>query len=173
LVAVQTDCRRYEDIFEVSFVSSYIIAMGTNTRAAAVAEGLRRVTGGLKRRFREQSAIGELSWSQFSMLSRLERDGPSTVTTLARAEGMRPQSMGASIAALEELGHVQGSPDPKDGRQTLWSVTPKCRALVQAARAAKQDWLTHAIQKNFSQTEQDDLARAMKLLERLADGEQR
>jgi DNA-binding MarR family transcriptional regulator len=146
--------------------------MGSNAshRAAAVAEGLRRVTGGLKRRFREQSAIGELSWSQFSMLSRLERDGPSTVTTLARAEGMRSQSMGASIAALEELGHVQASPDPKDGRQTLWSVTPKCRALVQAARAAKQDWLTHAIQKNFSPTEQDDLARAMKLLERLVDG---
>jgi DNA-binding MarR family transcriptional regulator len=149
--------------------------MGTNVsqRAAAVAEGLRRVTGGLRRRFREQSSVGELSWSQFAMLSRLERDGPATITTLARAEGMRPQSMGASIAALEELGHVQSSPDPKDGRQTLWSVTPKCRALVQAARAAKQDWLTHAIQKNFSPAEQDDLARAMKLLERLVDGEPR
>jgi DNA-binding MarR family transcriptional regulator len=145
--------------------------MGSNAshRAAAVAEGLRRVTGGLKRRFREQSAIGDLSWSQFSMLSRLEREGPATVTTLARAEGMRPQSMGASIAALEELGHVQASPDPKDGRQTLWSVTSKCRALVQAARAAKQDWMTHTIQKKFSQTEQDDLARAMKLLERLIE----
>ena len=101
------------------------------------------------------------------MLSRLERDGPSTVTTLAHAEGMRPQSMGASIAALEELGHVKASPDPKDGRQTLWSVTPKSRALVQAARAAKQDWLSGAIQKNFSAAEQDELARAMKLLDRL------
>jgi DNA-binding MarR family transcriptional regulator len=147
--------------------------MGTNARAAAVAEGLRRITGGLKRRFREQSAIGELSWSQFSMLSRLERDGASTVTTLARAEGMRPQSMGASIAALEALGHVQGAPDPKDGRQTLWSVTPKCRALVQAARAAKQDWLVATIQKNFSPAEQDELARAMTLLERLVEGGQK
>ncbi|HEY1836767.1 MAG TPA: MarR family transcriptional regulator [Rhizomicrobium sp.] len=147
--------------------------MASNARAATVAEGLRRVTGGLRRRFREQSCIGELSWAQFSMLSRLEREGPSTVTTLARAEGMRPQSMGASISALEELGHVQASPDPKDGRQTLWSVTPKCRALVQAARAAKQDWLVTTIQKKFSQSEQDDLAQAMQLLERLADGGRR
>jgi DNA-binding MarR family transcriptional regulator len=139
-------------------------------RAAAIAEGLRRVTGSLKRRFREQSSVGELSWSQLSMLSRLERDGPVTTTTLARAEGVRPQSMGASIAALEELGHVQSMPDPADGRQTLWSVTPRCRALVQAARAARQDWLIAAIRKNFSPTEQDDLARAMKLLERLVDG---
>ena len=138
-------------------------------RAAAVAEGLRRVIGRLKRRFREQAPSGDLSWSQLSMLSRLERDGPSTVTTLAKAEGVRPQSMGATIRDLETAGHVTGAPDPQDGRQTLWSVTPKTREFVQRARAARQDWLIDAIRKNFSPEEQAAIARAVALLERIAE----
>lgn len=136
---------------------------------AALAQALRSFIGNLKRRLRAQSHAGELSWSQFSMLSRLERDGPSTVTALAKAEGMRPQSMGAIIRDFEAAGHVTGTPDPQDGRQTLWSVTPAARDLVHAARAARQDWLLAAIQKNFSQAEQDELARAVKLLERLVE----
>jgi DNA-binding MarR family transcriptional regulator len=64
---------------------------------------------------------------------------------------------------------VTGAPDPQDGRQTLWQVTPQARALVIAARAARQDWLLASIQKSFSQDEQDAIARALKLLERIAE----
>ncbi|HSM96711.1 MAG TPA: MarR family transcriptional regulator [Rhizomicrobium sp.] len=141
----------------------------SNARTAALAEALRSFIGNFKRRLRAQSPAGELSWSQFGMLSRLERDGPSTVTALAKAEGMRPQSMGATIRDFEAAGHVTGTPDPQDGRQTLWSVTPKARALVQVARAARQDWLLAAIQKNYSPEEQHDLIRAVKLLERIVE----
>ncbi|HEY2035238.1 MAG TPA: MarR family transcriptional regulator [Rhizomicrobium sp.] len=137
--------------------------------AADLAQALRSFIGNLKRRLRAQSHAGELSWSQFSMLSRLERDGPSTVTALAKVEGIRPQSMGAIIRELEAAGHVTGTPDPQDGRQTLWSVTPAARALILEARAARQDWLLGVIQKNFSQTEQDELVRAVKLLERIVE----
>lgn len=136
-------------------------------RAATVAEDLRKVIGRLKRRFREQSRVGDLSWSQLSLLSRLEREGPSTVTAIARAEGVRPQSMGATMAGLEASGLVESMPDPNDGRQTLWSVTLKCREIVLAARAARQDWLLAAIQKKFSPSEQEDLAHAVTLLERI------
>jgi DNA-binding MarR family transcriptional regulator len=137
--------------------------------AADLAQALRSFIGNLKRRLRAQSHAEELSWSQFSMLSRLEHDGPSTVTALAKAEGVRPQSMGATIRDFETAGHVTGTPDPQDGRQTLWSVTPKARELVLAARAARQDWLLGVIQKNFSQQEQEELARAVKLLERIVE----
>ncbi|MBS0274450.1 MAG: MarR family transcriptional regulator [Proteobacteria bacterium] len=118
---------------------------------------------------RAQSHAGDLTWSQFSMLARLERLGPSTVTALAKAEGVRPQSMGATIRELEADGHVTSTPDPQDGRQTLWSVTPKARELVIATRAARQDWLVAAIQKKYSQQEQDDIARALMLLERIVE----
>jgi len=138
-------------------------------KTIALAEALRGFIGKWKRQMRAQSHAEDLSWSQFAMLSRLEREGPSTVTTLAKAEGVRPQSMGATIRDLEAAGRVTSTPDPQDGRQTLWSVTPRTRELVIALRAARQDWLVAAIQKNYSQAEQDDIARAVALLQRIVE----
>jgi DNA-binding MarR family transcriptional regulator len=139
------------------------------SRAAAIAEQLRVVSGKLKRRLREQATLGDLTWSQILVLSRLERDGPATVSTLARAEGMRPQSMGANIAALEAAGFVTGTPDPDDGRQTILAITDACRDWLKAGRAARQDWLFRAIQTNLTPAEQEELGRALVLLKRLVD----
>jgi DNA-binding MarR family transcriptional regulator len=91
------------------------------------------------------------------------------VSSLARAEGMRPQSMSAIITPLQDAGLVKGSPDPNDGRQTLMSLTRKCRKWLQEGRAARQDWLTAAIQKKLSAPEQEKFAAAMELLTRLVE----
>jgi DNA-binding MarR family transcriptional regulator len=91
------------------------------------------------------------------------------VSNLARAEGMRPQSMSSAIASLEAAGLVRGAPDPDDGRQTIFSLTHACRDWIQAGRAARQDWLSRTIQARLSPQEQDDLARAVGLLKRLVD----
>jgi DNA-binding MarR family transcriptional regulator len=138
-------------------------------QAAALAADLRVVIGKLIRRLREQARADDLSWSQMSVLGRLERDGPATVTLLARAEGVRPQSMGATIAALEAAGLVVGTPDPADGRSTILSLTDTCRDMIRANRAAKEDWLFHAIRTRFSASDQAALANAAALLQRLAD----
>jgi DNA-binding MarR family transcriptional regulator len=138
-------------------------------RAAALAADLRAVMGKLKRRLREQARLGDLTESQISTLSRLEREGSATVTALAQAEGMRPQSMGAIVAALEAAGLVAGAPDPNDGRQTLLSLPDAGRDRIAAGRAARQDWLLRAIQNNLAPAEQDRLASAVKLLARLVD----
>ncbi len=103
------------------------------------------------------------------MIIRLERDGPATVSALARAEGVRQQSMGATISTLEAAGLVKGSPDPADGRQTILSLTDACREMIQASRAAKEDWLFHAIQTKLSPAEQEQLATNLELLKRIAD----
>lgn len=142
-----------------------------DAHAMALAGDLRVVIGQLRRRLREQSGFGDLSWSQTSVLSRLDREGPGTVTSLARAEGMRPQSMGATVSALEAAGLVSGSPDPQDGRQTILSLTASCREWIKASRAAKEDWLFRAIQSKLSPEEQGEIARAVELLKRLAEGE--
>lgn len=136
-------------------------------RVAALAADLRVVFGRLKRRLREQGSIGDLTWSQVSVLSHLERDGPATVTALAQAESVRPQSMGATIAGLQAAGLVAGAPHPTDGRQTLLSLTPACLALVAAGRAAREDWLVRSIQTHLTPREQHDLARGVELLARL------
>ena len=135
----------------------------------ALAAELRAVTARLRRRLREQAHLGEITGTQLAVLGRLERDGPATVTSLAKAEAMRPQSMGANMAALEAAGLAAGAPDPGDGRQTLWSVTPAFLARIKANRAAREDWLFHALEQNLSSPEQAELAHALELLKRLVD----
>lgn len=138
-------------------------------RASALAGELRVLIGRLKRRLRGQAHLGDLTGSQVSVLSRLERDGPATVTTLAREEGMRPQSMGAIVSVLEAAGLVSGAPDPNDGRQIILSVTDVFQEWVKVGRAARKDWLFRAIQTNLAPAEQEELASAVELLKRLVE----
>jgi DNA-binding MarR family transcriptional regulator len=138
-------------------------------RASALAEDLRLLIGTLKRRLREQGNHGDLTPSQISVLLRLEKAGPATVSSLARSEGMRPQSMSSAIAALEAAGLVNGTPDPEDGRQTIMSLTEACRDWIRVGRAARRDWLTRTITARLSPREQDELAAAVGLLKRLID----
>jgi DNA-binding MarR family transcriptional regulator len=123
----------------------------------------------LRRRLREQADAGDLPPSQVAVLRRLEREGPITVSALARVAGVRSQSMGATVAALQAAGLVTGEPDPADGRQTLLSLTPACRKWMRQNRAAKQDWLLRAIDGELSAREQQDLARALALLQRIVE----
>ncbi|MDR3438311.1 MarR family transcriptional regulator [Telmatospirillum sp.] len=138
-------------------------------RAAALAAELRALAGKLKRRLREQASSKDLTPSQVSVLLRLEKDGPATASSLARAEGMRPQSMGSVITALQAAGLVSGAPDPTDGRQTILSLTEACRKWVEEGRAARQDWLFRTLEARLSPEEQDKLAVAVALLKRLVD----
>ncbi|MCW6533761.1 MarR family transcriptional regulator [Sphingomonas sp. MMSM24] len=125
--------------------------------------------GRLKRRLRDQAQIGDLAPSQVSVLLRLEQDGPATASSLARAEGMRPQSMAPVLNALKAAGLVSTTPDPADGRQTLFSLTEAFRKSVEEGRAARQDWLARALQVRLSPQEQDEVAKAVDLLKRLVD----
>ncbi len=138
-------------------------------RAAALAQDLRATVGKLKRRLRAQAPVGDLTPSQVSVLRRLEKDGPATASGLARAEGMRPQSIAPVIAALEASGLVSGAPDPADGRQTLLSLTKTYCNWLDAGRTARQDLLTRLIEARLSPREQDAVARAVELLKRLVD----
>jgi DNA-binding MarR family transcriptional regulator len=138
-------------------------------RASALAAELRATVGKLKRKLREQGGRSDLTPSQVSVLLRLEKDGPAAVSSLARAEGMRPQSMSAIVTSLLDAGLLSGSPDPNDGRQTLMSLSRRCQKLLTEGRAARQDWLTTTIQKKLSSQDQEKLATAVHLLTRLVE----
>jgi DNA-binding MarR family transcriptional regulator len=138
-------------------------------RASALAAELRATLGKLKRKLREHGGQSDLAPSQVSVLLRLEKDGPAAVSSLARAEGMRPQSMSAIITSLLESGWVCGSPDPNDGRQTMMSLSPKCLKRLKEGRAARQDWLTTTIQEKLSVQDQGKLAAVLDLLARLVE----
>ena len=138
-------------------------------RAMAIAGELRVTIGRLTRRLREETRPGNLTASQLSAVGRLDRDGPATVTTLARAEGVRPQSMGATIAVLETEGLVTGTPDPADGRQTIYALTAECKRILKASRAAREDWLFRAIQAKLTAREQEKLGIVVDLLQRISE----
>lgn len=136
---------------------------------STLAAEIRAVGGKLKRRLREHGGRNDLTSSQIAVLLRLEKDGSATVSSLARAEAMRPQSMSAIVTPLQEAGLVSGAPDPSDGRQTLMSLTAKCVKLIQEGRAARQDWLTTRISRKLSVQEQKKLQAALALLTRLVE----
>lgn len=135
--------------------------------ASKLAAELRTTFGHLKRKVRQQGGQNDFTSSQIAVILRLEKDGPATVSSLAKAEGMRPQSMSAVIAPLEEMGFVAGAADPKDGRKTLMSLTKACKKSIEAGRAARQDWLAQAIQQKLSTQEQKQVSSAIHLLARL------
>ncbi|MFT9359356.1 MarR family winged helix-turn-helix transcriptional regulator [Acetobacter okinawensis] len=137
--------------------------------AATLARDIRSLVGKLKRRLREQAQVGDLTPSQASALLRLEKEGPNTVSGLARAEGMRPQSMATVVAALEAGGFVVGEPDPTDGRRTLLSLTAACHKWIGEGRAARQDWLARRLEERFSSKEQQEVARIIVSLMQLVE----
>ena len=87
------------------------IAMPRKTLEMAVID-LTQAIGLLVRRVRAAAASHDLSLTESAVMARLDRDGPATTADLARAEGMKPQSMGATVAALEEMGMVERKPHP-------------------------------------------------------------
>jgi len=137
--------------------------------ASAVALEIRTVFRKVKLHLRGQGKHGDLTPSQVSVVLRLEEGGPATVSSLARAEGMRPQSMSAVMMPLQQAGLVDGMPDPNDGRQTLMSLTPKCLKWLKEGRAARQDWLARRISEKLSVREQEKLRAALDLLSKLTE----
>jgi DNA-binding MarR family transcriptional regulator len=114
------------------------------------------------------SELSELSWTQKAVMARLEREGPATTADLARAESVKPQSMGAAVAALEALELVERKPHPTDGRQFHIQLTKRGAAMRKAATSAKHTWLAQAIAK-LDKHERDMLFAAGDVIRRLVD----
>ena len=144
-------------------------AASEDSRLSALAGELRVAIGRLNRRLREQAQAGDFTEAQRSVILHLDRDGSATVSALAQAQSVRHQSMRATVASLETMGVVRGEPDPADGRQTILSLTPAFLKILRTGRAAKEDWLFRALQAQLTPREREELAAAVKFLQRLAD----
>ncbi len=134
--------------------------------AALVASELRGVLGALIRRLRTEN---RLPLAQGAVLSRLDREGPRSVSELAISERVRPQSMAQTVGDLERDGLVDRTPDPTDGRRALVAMTPGGRATLETDRRQREGWLAQAIVEHLSPAEQAALMEATTLLRRLAE----
>jgi DNA-binding MarR family transcriptional regulator len=145
---------------------SYSRGMPTKADPALVAHELRVVLGQLIRRLRIEHSF---SLSQGAVLGRLDREGPQSVSDLAVAERVRPQSMAQTVSDLEADGYVTRRPDPLDRRRALVELTEEGHARLLADRRHREGWLASAIAEEMSEREQAILADAVPLLRRLAE----
>jgi DNA-binding MarR family transcriptional regulator len=137
----------------------------SETVAAELMQGI----GVLVRRVRGEAGREGPSWSQAAAMGRLQRQGPMTTAELARAELVKPQSMGTLLAELEQDGLVQRQPHPTDGRQILFSLTDAGVAVRRRRHVAKLAWLAAAIDR-LGADEQRTLVDAIALVARLGEG---
>ena len=140
-------------------------APSTETAAAELMQAM----GVLLRRVRGEAGHEGLSWSQAAAMGRLDRTGPMTTADLARAEMVKPQSMGTLLSELEQDGLVRRQPHPTDGRQILFSLTAAGVEARRQRHAAKLAWLSAAIAR-FDADEQRTLIDAIALVRRLGEG---
>jgi DNA-binding MarR family transcriptional regulator len=146
---------------------SYSAVMPTKTDPALVASDLRAVLGQLLRRLRAEHRF---PLSHGAVLGRLDRAGPQSVSDLAVAEGVRPQSMAQTVSDMEADGYVRRRPDPGDRRRALVDFTDEGRAALEADRRHRVGWLARAIE-DLTPEEQGVLAEASELLRRLAQSD--
>jgi DNA-binding MarR family transcriptional regulator len=124
--------------------------------------------GLLVRRVRAAAASHELSLTESAVMARLAKGGPATTADLARAESMKPQSMGTTVAALEEMGMVERKPHPTDGRQVNIELTAKGAAIRKSAKDAKRTWLAQAVAQ-LDKQDQSTLFAAGEIIKRLVE----
>lgn len=142
-------------------------AEGISQSAARAALDLRVAFSRLRRRIREVSETDDLTPSQVSALTLVSKSGAATASALAAAEGVRPQSMATTLAALDEQGLIERSPDPTDGRRQLVTLTDAGRERVEGTRQAREEWLARAFQDRCTEAERQTVVEAMAVLERL------
>jgi len=114
---------------------------------------LRIVLGRIVRRLRQGHEAGELSLSELSVLSRLERHGSLPAGVLAEQERISPQAMTTILAVLEGRGLATRDADARDGRRVSMSATAAGKKLLAGRRsstrsAGRGPWRRHSRQRN-------------------------
>lgn len=142
-------------------------AVGDVVETAAT---LRLIVGRIVRKLRQaKSPVGDVVLSEASVLARLDQDGPVSPGSLAALEGVRPQAMATTLAALEQRGLVSRARDPHDGRRALMTISEAGRTLVADRRSESVRRLADAIERELTAKERKDLLEVLPLLDRVAE----
>jgi DNA-binding MarR family transcriptional regulator len=139
----------------------------TQTEIAPLAVDLRVAVGQLVRRLRSENLF---PLTQTWVLGRLDREGPASVSDLAQAMRVRPQSMAQTVGDLEAEGMVERNPDPDDRRRALVSLTESGQARIGADRAAREGWLVKALEE-LPEADRETIERSVEILSGLAEAD--
>jgi DNA-binding MarR family transcriptional regulator len=122
----------------------------------------------LARQLRFRRPDSPVSLSQLSALATLSKEGPMTPGMLAVRERVRPPSMTRVIASLVDLGFVDRTPHPDDGRQVLVSVSNAGADLIEAERRASREWLQQRLAE-LTAAQHETLLEAADLMRAIVD----
>lgn len=137
---------------------------------AELASRLRLAVMRLGRRLRRQ-AEGDLTPSQASALSSVERLGPLTLGELSAAEGVRPPTLTKIVAALEEKGLVARHTDPADRRVSRVETTPAGSQLLSRSRSRLDAYLARRL-ASLETDDREALVRAVSVIESMLEREE-
>jgi len=138
-------------------------------QTTSLASQLRLAIARTNRRMR-QAGGGGLPLSQHSALISVERFGPLTPSELATHERIQRPTATRVIAKLEDVGLVERTADPRDGRSALIAITPAGRDLLEQIRHAKDVYLEQRLE-TLDRDELATLQDAARILERMLAGE--
>ncbi|RDH75918.1 MarR family transcriptional regulator [Mycolicibacterium moriokaense] len=111
------------------------------SQAAALGQAVHR----LSRRLRKRADL-QLTASQTSALTTVERHGELRLGELARLEQISKSTMTRLVSKLEEAGYLHRWVDPTDGRVSLVKVTGHGADALHAARARQQAYLMRQLE---------------------------
>jgi DNA-binding MarR family transcriptional regulator len=144
-------------------------AQTTDRTLEETAAHLRLVITRTARRMR-QEAGSELRAPNASALTTVELHGPLTPSELADIERVKRPTATRILRFLEEEGLVERTPDPKDGRSALISLTGEGRERLRRLRQRKNAYLARRM-RDLDPGEVEILERAAEILERLLEGD--
>lgn len=121
----------------------------------------------VKRLRRQVRSAGQLSLTETTTLSLLRQQPLLLPTELAAQVNIAPQSMSQVLQHLAALGYITREPSQTDKRKQHIRLTALGETLVAQARSERDQWLAAAIRACLSAEEQQTLAAALPLLQRL------
>jgi len=146
-----------------------VTASRTDSDLTATAAHLRLAVTRMARRLRQEAA-GDLSPTAASALASVERHGPLTPSELAAIERVKRPTATRSLACLEQLGLVERTRDPSDGRSALLSITAAGRNRLRRLRKRKNAYLARRL-RELPAADVEALDRAAELLEGILEAE--
>lgn len=113
----------------------------------------------------------EVSRTTLSVLATL-RERPRRITELASLEHVAQPTMTVLVSRLEQRGWVERQPDPTDRRAVQVAITEAGTKVLDELIAKRTKLLAERL-GDLSEAERETLARAIPILDRLIDGNNR
>src|SRR6478735_382194 len=122
-------------------------AARTTSERADLLGGLEQEVGVMIRRIRRvigersRSVHPDLQSSSYLMLTWLHQHGPQRASAMAEAFGIDKGAISRQVQHLLDLGLVDRTPDPDDGRATLVSVSADASVRMAEVNDDRRRWL--------------------------------